>query len=106
MHMSAYVSSRRKCIRNWRGSAYKSQKCRIDTWNIIDDLIPDGIANITNDTDVKVLPGEHSVDIVSSTDKIVNIYNLQGYLVNSVKAKAGQETTIPLQSGVYVINRN
>lgn len=86
-------------------SAYKSQPWWVSTWKIYEDLV-DGIANITNDTDMKVLPGEHSVDIVSSTDKIVNIYNLHGHLVNSVKAKAGHTTTIPLQSGVYVINKN
>ena len=84
-------------------SAYKFQPWWVSTWKIYEDLA-DGIANITNDTDMKVLPGEHSVDIVSSTEKIVNIYNLHGHLVNSVKAKAGQATTVPLQSGVYVIN--
>lgn len=86
-------------------SAYKSQPWWVSTWKIYEDLV-DGIANITNDTDMKVLPGEHSVDIVSSTDKIVNIHNLQGLLVNSVKVNAGQKTTVPLQSGVYLINKN
>lgn len=88
--------------------AYKSQPWWVTTWNIVDDLkdSADGIANVANDTDMKVIPGDHSVDIVSPTDKTINIYNLQGYLVNSVKAKAGQTTTVPLQSGVYLINRN
>lgn len=86
-------------------SAYKSQPWWVSTWKIYEDLT-DGIASITNDTDVKVIPGEHSVKLVSSTDNTINIYNLQGYLVNSVKAKAGQKITIPLQSGVYVINKN
>ena len=86
-------------------SAYKSQPWWVSTWKIYEDLT-DGIESIINDADMKVIPGEHSVDIVSPMDKTINIYNLQGYLVNSVKAKAGQKTTIPLQSGVYVINRN
>lgn len=95
-------------VPNGCSDAYKSQPWWVSTWNIIDDLIDsaDDIESITNDTDMKVIPGEHSVGIVSSTDKTVNIYNLQGYLVNSVKANAGQITTVPLQSGVYVINRN
>ena len=91
-------------VPNGCADEYRSQKWWVPTWTIIED--PDAILHITNDKDMKVLPGEHSVDIVSSTDKTINIYNLQGYLVISVKAKAGQRTTIPLQSGVYVINRN
>lgn len=87
-------------------SSYTSQPWWVSTWKIYEDLIPDGIASISSDKDMKVIPGEHSIEIVSPTDKTVNIYNLQGHLVNSVKAKAGQETTIPLQSGVYVINKN
>lgn len=89
-------------------SSYTSQPWWISTWNIIDDLKDsvNGIASVTNAMDIKVVPGEHSVDIVTSTNKIVNIYNLHGHLVNSVKAKAGHTTTIPLQSGVYVINKN
>lgn len=85
-------------------SSYQAQPWWVSTWKIHEDLIV-GIANITNDTDINVIPGEHSVDIVSSSDKTINIYNIQGLLVNSVKIKAGQRTTIHLQSGIYVINR-
>lgn len=84
-------------------SSYTSQPWWVSTWKIYEDLV-DGIANITNDTDMKVLPGEHSVDIVSPSNKTINIYNIQGHRVNSVKAKAGQRTTVPLQSGFYIID--
>lgn len=86
---------------------YKAQPWWISTWNIIDDLDPVvGIASIANDADMQVIPNGHSVDIISSSDKTINVYNIHGHIVNSVRVKAGQTTTIPLQSGVYVINRN
>lgn len=83
--------------------AYKAQSWWVDTWNI---EIKVGIQDICNDADMKVVPGDHSVDIVSSSDKTLNIYNLQGRIVNTLNVKAGQHTNVTLPTGVYVINRN
>lgn len=88
--------------------SYKSQPWWISTWNIIDDLkeSTEGVANIANDIETEVIPGAHSVIIVSSSDKMINIYNIQGQLITSVKPDTGQKITVPLESGIYVINKN
>lgn len=84
-------------------SAYQSQPWWVSTWKIHEDLMV-GIGSATNDADMKIAPREHSVDIVSPSDKTIRIYNLQGRLVHSARAKAGQRIMIPLQAGVYMID--
>lgn len=85
-------------------AAYKAQSWWINTWSIVEKTV--SVAEVSNDSDVILMPGARSVEIVSSTDKIINIYNIKGHLVDSVAVKAGQQTTIPLQHGVYIINKS
>lgn len=87
--------------------AYKAQPWWVSTWNIIDDLkeSTNGIDIVASDSDLKLMPGEHTIDIVSSSNMTVNIYNLQGHLVYTCHVKAGNRTTVDLPSGIYIINR-
>ena len=84
--------------------AYKSQPWWVSTWKIHEDLV-DGISGVTNESGMEVIPGNRSVDVVASSNKAIDIYDIQGSLIKSVSVNAGQRITIPLRSGVYIINR-
>lgn len=86
--------------------AYKAQPWWISTWNIVDDLkeTPDGIDHIVNNTGLNLIAGKQSMIILSSSDMIICIHNLQGHLIRTENVEAGCRTTIALPSGVYLIN--
>lgn len=90
------------------GSAetYKTQPWWVVTWNIVDDLCPSAIESVAIGDDLELIPGVNSIDIVSSTDRVVNIFNLYGRIEKSVNVQAGQRTTVALSSGLYIINKN
>lgn len=86
--------------------SYTSQSWWVSTWNIIEDLIPtpDGISNITSESNVNYIPGINSLEIITSQNITCNIYNLQGSMVKCIKVNAGESKTVTLPTGVYVVN--
>lgn len=82
--------------------SYKSQPWWISTWNIADDLIV-GIETIHTVSDLSIVPIFGAVEIVSPTSTTINIYNLQGRIVDTVNTVAGVKVSVPLSSGIYVV---
>lgn len=83
-------------------NAYKAQDWWVDTWNIIDDLKV-GIEIITAISDLSIIPTFGAVEITSPTSTTINIYNLQGRIVDTVNTVAGVKVSVPLSSGIYVV---
>lgn len=82
--------------------SYKSQPWWISTWNIADDLIV-GIETIHTVSDLSIVPIFGAVEITSPTSTTINIYNLQGRIVDTVNTVAGVKVSVPLSSGIYVV---
>ncbi len=48
--------------------------------------------------------GHGQIDVTTDSDRTVTVYRLTGQKVAEVKAKAGQAVSIPVASGVYIVN--
>ncbi len=48
--------------------------------------------------------GHGQIDVTTDSDRTITVYRLTGQKVAEVKAKAGQAVSIPVASGVYIVN--
>lgn len=75
--------------------------------DIMDDLKDStvGIKTVETESGLHLIPERQSVEIVSSSDRLVTIYNIKGQIVRTVNVRAGQKNSIHLSSGVYLIDK-
>ena len=48
--------------------------------------------------------GHGQIDVTTDSDRTITVYRLTGQKVAEVKARAGQAVSIPVASGVYIVN--
>lgn len=71
-----------------------------------DDFIPtavDGVAD-TDASDLSIAAGRGSLTLRARTARQVTIHHLSGLVVRHISLRAGEEQTVQLAAGVYVIN--
>lgn len=82
-------------------NSYVAQPWWIPTWDI--NPIPTDIESALNDT-FKFDWSEGTLTIRSDSNEIIRIYSLDGTLIESIKAKKGEQYQIGLPHGMYIIN--
>lgn len=82
---------------------YKAQPWWVSTWKIIIDDNTVGIDDIAV-TDYGISWNDGKLNILSSSNGIFRIYGINGTLIQSINAKAGETYQIELPSGMYIIN--
>lgn len=79
--------------------SYKAQPWWVSTWS----TVITGIESIYATSDLSIVPTYGAVEITSPTSTTINIYNLQGRIADTVNTVAGVKVSVPLSSGIYVV---
>lgn len=71
------------------------------------EMMPTAIEKVSKDNagDFKVVGGNGAIEVSTSKACDVKIYTVGGSLVNTVRVEAGN-TTLPLNAGLYIVNKN
>lgn len=69
------------------------------------NLVPTAIENVDNATEFNVYGGKGKLDIVSSSQRNIVVYNAMGVAVKSLSIEAGN-TTVELPAGLYIVEKN
>ncbi|WP_304155278.1 hypothetical protein [Hoylesella buccalis] len=70
-------------------------------WNFDDTT---GINELTDKPDLAVVTGEKNLTIMAQTDTTVQIYASNGTIVKRLKVSKGEQRTVSLPNGFYVVN--
>ena len=70
-------------------------------WNFDDTT---GINELTDKPDLAIVTGDKNLTIMAQTDTTVQIYASNGTIVKRLKVSKGEQRTVSLPSGFYVVN--